>query len=198
LNAKRAPSAATQASPKAVGHPLRCAARQPGAAHGAGSRTRVFISHNAANTADARLLAVALVEQGSDIWFDEWHIRPEDSITAGIQAGLEMSNVFVLLWSQAAAKSHWVGAEISAYLHRRIEDQTLRIVPVRCDTTRLPTLVADYRGFDVKSPADFKRVATEIAGTRADLEIASILQRRLAAHGEQSRIVRAINSVSII
>jgi hypothetical protein len=56
----------------------------------------VFISHNSSDKDTARLLAVALVEQGVNVWFDEWAIRPGDSITGGIETGLSEADVFVL------------------------------------------------------------------------------------------------------
>ena len=40
---------------------------------------RIFISHNKADLITARAIALLLVEQGLDVWFDEWEIRPGDS-----------------------------------------------------------------------------------------------------------------------
>jgi hypothetical protein len=140
---------------------------------------QVFISHNSANKADARLLATSLVEQGVGVWLDEWRLRPGESITAGIESGLDSSNVFALIWSEAAARSNWVGTEVRAYLRRRVNDNSLRIVPIMCDDNALPTLVADYRGFTIKAPNDFKAIATAIAGTHSDHDVALILQQRL-------------------
>lgn len=37
---------------------------------------RAFISHNKADKATARLIAMSLIEHGEDVWFDEWEIRP--------------------------------------------------------------------------------------------------------------------------
>jgi len=140
---------------------------------------QVFISHNSTNKADARLLATALVEQGVGVWLDEWLIKPGESIIAGIESGLDSSDVLALLWSEAAAKSNWVGAELRAYVRRRIDNKSLRIVPIMCDATALPALVADFRGFTLRSPEDLKAIAAEIAGRPADHEMALLLQRRM-------------------
>lgn len=60
----------------------------------------VFVSHNKSDKATARLLASALVETGVNVWFDEWSLRPGDSIVGGIENGLAECDVFVLIWSQ--------------------------------------------------------------------------------------------------
>jgi hypothetical protein len=139
----------------------------------------VFISHNSRGKDSARLLAIALVEQGVNVWFDEWAIRPGDSITGGIETGLSEADVFVLVWSANAKKSNWVGTEVRAYLRRRVDDETLRIVPVMLDTTPLPTLVADYRGFSLDSGKTMDEIASEITGKPSDVEIARRLQEKL-------------------
>jgi len=140
---------------------------------------QLFLSHNSADKADARLLGSSLIERGIGVWLDEWAIRPGESIATGIESGLDTSQVLCLLWSAAAARSNWVGAEINAYLHRRMQDASLRIVPVMIEETPLPRLVADYRGFRINDPGDYQRVADELAGSPRDEEVAKLLQRRL-------------------
>lgn len=139
----------------------------------------VFISHNKEDKETARFLAVALVEQGANVWFDEWQLRPGDSITGGIEAGLSSTDVFVLIWSSDASLSKWVGTEVRAYLRRRVDDESLRIVPVMIDTTPLPTLVADYRGFFLDHTTSPNTIAFEITGRPPDVELARRLQNRL-------------------
>lgn len=139
---------------------------------------KVFISHNKADKICSRLLAIALVEQGIGVWFDEWDIRPGQSIIGGLSAGLDDSDVFMLVWSAHASKSNWVGTEIRAYLTRRVSDDSLRIIPILLDVTSLPVLVAEYRGF-VFSETTPEQIAMEVAGPNADQEIARILQNRL-------------------
>jgi hypothetical protein len=139
----------------------------------------VFISHNKADKEIARFLAVALVEQGENVWFDEWQLRPGDSITGGIEEGLSLSDVFLLVWSSSASCSKWVGTEIRAYLRRRVDDESLRIVPVLVDATPLPSLIADYRGFVLDETVSPDTIAFEITGKPSDIEIARRLQNRL-------------------
>ena len=65
-----------------------------------------FISHNKADKATARLLATALVETGVSVWFDEWNLRPGDSIVGGIEGGISQCDVFVISWSFKAQQSN--------------------------------------------------------------------------------------------
>lgn len=139
----------------------------------------VFISYNKADKFQARLLATALAEQGASVWFDAWEIRPGDSILGGIENGLAIADVFALLWSKNSAKSKWVGTELRAYLRRRIDDDSLRIIPLMLDKTPLPSLVADYRGFNLEDPKSFNEIVQEIVGFSPDTELAKVLQARL-------------------
>jgi hypothetical protein len=140
---------------------------------------KIFISHNKADKPYARSLATAFVQRGIDVWFDEWQMRPGDSIIGGIERGLSDADIFVLVWSVRAAESNWVGTEVRAYLRRRVDDGELRIVPVMMDETPLPTLVAEYLGFSGPDVTDVERVAERITGSPADREVARLLQNRL-------------------
>jgi hypothetical protein len=139
----------------------------------------VFVSHNTADKATARLLATALVESGVGVWFDEWNLRPGDSIVGGIENGLTQCDVFVLVWSASAQQSKWVGTELRAAMNRRVGDSSLRIIPVFADGTPLPTLVAEYKGFNLTTVPDLRRIAAEITGITDIRDIAQLLQRRL-------------------
>lgn len=140
---------------------------------------KAFICHNKTDKATARMIATTLVQQGVDVWFDEWEIRPGESITGGIEAGLTKTDCFVLVWSQFASHSNWVGTELRTYLRRRVDDQTLRIIPFILDKTSLPALVADYKGFKIDSSTSLESIAQEITGYPVDTQIAEVIQTRL-------------------
>jgi len=55
----------------------------------------VFLSHSAKDKAVVRPLAERLRQDGLKVWFDEWVLKPGDSIPAKIEAGLEHSRVLV-------------------------------------------------------------------------------------------------------
>ncbi len=139
----------------------------------------VFISHNKSDKATARLLASALAETGVNVWFDEWNLRPGDSIVGGIESGITDCDVFVLIWSENAKQSNWVGTEMRAAINRRVGDKALRLVPVLSDETPLPALIAEYKGFSLSSVPDLRQIAAEISGVTNIKDIAQMLQRRL-------------------
>ena len=140
---------------------------------------KVFISHNKADEPSARALAVLLIEQGVGVWFDEWEIGVGQSIVGGIEQGLGNSNVFMLLWSEQAQRSKWVGTELHAFLRRRVENDGLKIVPLMLDATPLPVLVADYRGFDLSSGTSLGQVVAALTGHPRNIEVAVLLQQKL-------------------
>lgn len=110
--------------------------------------TTVFLSHNSGDKAYARRLAGTLQLAGAQVWFDEWHVRPGDSIPGAINAALADFEVFVLLWSASAAASPWVANEVESAIASRIANPSRRIVPVVLDAAPLPPLVAHLRFVD--------------------------------------------------
>lgn len=140
---------------------------------------KTFISHNSADKDTARLLGATLVEQGVAVWFDEWQLRPGDSIVGGIEEGIAGCDVFLLLWSRHARKSNWVTAELRAMLVRRIASGDLRIIPLMLDKTPLPPLVADYKGFVLTRASQLGKIATEITGDKTVIQQSRRLQQLL-------------------
>jgi len=56
----------------------------------------VFLSHSAKDKAVVRALAERLRADGPKVWFDEWVLKPGDSIPAKIEEGLERSRAGAL------------------------------------------------------------------------------------------------------
>ena len=67
----------------------------------------VFLSHSSKDKVAVRPLAVRLLNDGVKVWFDEWVLKPGDSIPAKIEEGLERSRVLVLCMSANAFGSDW-------------------------------------------------------------------------------------------
>jgi hypothetical protein len=65
----------------------------------------IFFSYNSDDKEYVRKLAAALAVTGAHVWFDEWVIRPGDSIPGAIDQGLAGFTTFALVWSEAASKS---------------------------------------------------------------------------------------------
>ena len=71
----------------------------------------VFLSHSAKDQAVVRPLAERLRADGVKVWFDEWVLKPGDSIPARIEEWLERSRVLVLCRSAHAFGSDWAQLE---------------------------------------------------------------------------------------
>ena len=53
----------------------------------------IFLSHSSKDKAVVRDVAERLRRDGLKVWFDEWVLKPGDSIPAKIEEGLERSRV---------------------------------------------------------------------------------------------------------
>ena len=104
----------------------------------------VFISHSAKDKADARAVAERLKNHGLRVWFDEWEIRPGDSILAKIEDGLERSRVLVLCMSANAFGSDWAQLEAGTFRFRDPLNKERRFIPLRLDETPITGSLAQF------------------------------------------------------
>lgn len=125
----------------------------------------IFISHNSRDKALAARLANELSRHRASVWLDEWEIALGESIVENIESGLSDATTLVVIWSEHARGSKWVSTELRAYIRRRVDDSSLRIVPIMLDDTPLPTLVAEYRGHYLTAEDDVTSIAALLAGS---------------------------------
>ena len=80
------------------------------------------------------------------MWFDEWEIRPGDSIPAKIEAGLEHSRLLVLCMSAHAFGSDpgTPGLEFGTFRFRDPLNQDRRFVPLRLDDAPITGSLAQF------------------------------------------------------
>jgi hypothetical protein len=98
----------------------------------------VFLSHSAKDKAVVRPLAERLCKDGLKVWFDEWVLKPGDSIPAKIEEGLEHSSVLVLCMSANAFGSDWAQLEAGTCGRGNLPfraplNQERRFIPLRLD-----------------------------------------------------------------
>ena len=97
----------------------------------------VFLSHSSRDKAIVRPLAERLRQDGLRVWFDEWELRPGDSIPAKIEAGLEHSRVLVFCMSAQAFGSEWAQLESGTFRFRDPLNQQRRFIPLRLDDIQI-------------------------------------------------------------
>jgi len=93
----------------------------------------VFLSHSSKDKPVVRPVAERLRANGLRVWFDEWQIKPGDSIPAKIEDGLEHSRVLVLCMSAQAFGSDWAQLEAGTYRFRDPLNKQRRFIPLRLD-----------------------------------------------------------------
>lgn len=93
----------------------------------------VFLSHSAKDKAVVRGVAERLREDGVKVWFDEWVLKPGDSIPAKIEEGLERSRVLVLCMSANAFGADWAQLESGTFRFRDPLNKGRRFLPLRLD-----------------------------------------------------------------
>ncbi|MBI5385777.1 MAG: toll/interleukin-1 receptor domain-containing protein [Verrucomicrobia bacterium] len=96
----------------------------------------VFLCHSAKDKAVVRPLAERLRQDGLKLWFDEWVLKPGDSIPAKIEEGLEHSRVLVLCMSANAFGSDWAQLEAGTFRFRDPLNLGRRFILLRSTSLR--------------------------------------------------------------
>ena len=117
----------------------------------------VFLSYSAKDKAVVRALAERLRTDGIKVWFDEWMLRPGDSIPAKIEEGLEHSRVLVLGMSAHAFGSDWAQLESGTFRFRDPLNKQRRFLPLRLDDAPIRGSLAQFLYIDWRSSESRER-----------------------------------------
>ena len=104
----------------------------------------VFLSHSAKDKAVVRDVAERFRKDGVKVWFDEWMLKPGDSIPAKIEEGLERSRVLVLCMSANAFGSDWAQLESGTFRFRDPLNKERRFLPLRLDDAPIKGSLAQF------------------------------------------------------
>jgi hypothetical protein len=104
----------------------------------------VFLSHSSRDRAEVRDIAERLRADGVRVWFDEWEIRPGDSIPAKIEEGLECSRLLLLCMSATAFGSDWAQLEAGTFRFRDPLNKERRFIPLRLDDMPVKGSLAQF------------------------------------------------------
>ncbi len=104
----------------------------------------VFLSPSSKNKPVVRYIAERLKKDGVKVWFDEWEIKPGDSIPAKIEEGLEHSRVLVLCMSANAFGSDWAQLESGTFRFRDPLNKERRFLPLRLDDAPIKGSLAQF------------------------------------------------------
>ena len=104
----------------------------------------VFLSHSAKDKPVVRDVAERLRKDGLRVWFDEWVLKPGDSIPAKVEEGLERSRVLVLCMSAHAFGSDWAQLESGTFRFRDPLNKERRFLPLRLDDAPIKGSLAQF------------------------------------------------------
>lgn len=119
---------------------------------------KIFISHSNADKSWAREFAKRLSSTGADVWFDEFNIKPGDSIRESVEKGLRGSDMIVLLINDQSVGSSNFFFELGAAVG--MNKKIVPIVPEGFSVSKLPLSVQRRKYLIRKSP---KETAKELA-----------------------------------
>jgi hypothetical protein len=123
-------------------------------------KQRVFISHSARDADWARSFAQALKERGVRVWFDEFDVRPGESVRDALEDGLRGSDVLVALLDSESSSKPNLFFELGAAIG--LGKKVVPIVPKGLDPGALPIDVRLRRYLIRQTP---EQTAEELSNT---------------------------------
>jgi DNA-binding NtrC family response regulator/predicted Ser/Thr protein kinase len=117
---------------------------------------QTFISYSSHDKDFASRLCNDLTLYDVDVWFDDWSIRPGDSITKAIQEGLRISDFVLLLISVSAIESNWAEEELNSSLFSAVSTGKPKLVPLLIEQCDVPPLLRHRKYLDFTSASDYE------------------------------------------
>ncbi|MGW2539678.1 toll/interleukin-1 receptor domain-containing protein [Kitasatospora sp. NPDC001574] len=153
-----------------------------------------FLSHNHHDKPAVTPLASRLRMLGLEVWLDSWAIRPGDSIPDKVNEALGLADTALLFWSKNSAESRWVKNEWHTALTRRMNDDSVRIIPIVLDETPLPPLLQPIKYVSL-TDGDFDRAAREVTGIESSADFNQRVQEFVAASKMEFRYFLGVGSL---
>lgn len=146
----------------------------------------VFLSHSTVDKSMVRALAYRLKQDHLKVWFDEWVLKPGDSIPSKIEEGLDRSRVLVLCLSANAFGSDWAQLESGTYRFRDPLNRNRRFIPLRLDDTPIKGSLAQFLQINWTQPHQEQEYAKLLEACRArpdqDAPAAEQISEPLTSH----------------
>ena len=127
----------------------------------------VFLSHSSKDKDAVRAVAERLRSDGLRVWFDEWEMRPGDSVPKRIDDGLEQSRVLLFFMSANAFGSDWSRLESYTYLFRDPLNIKRRLIPLRLDEAPVRGALAQFLYIDWSSERSEREYARLLEACRS-------------------------------
>lgn len=121
--------------------------------------SKIFLSHSSGDKAlVVEKLAKMFRDNGTEVFYDEWSIKPADRLRDKISDAISECDFFVIVLSKRAIASNWVKHELDQAMILEIEGRGPKVIPIiygRVDISEIPL---DLRGFRwIKIPGNSGR-----------------------------------------
>ena len=118
------------------------------------SSRKLFLSYSHSDQPFVERIAMAMMANGQDVWFDKWEIGPGDSIVGKIfEEGLRDAAAFAVVLSKESVRSSWVREELSIAVVNRIQ-RTTRLIPILKEDVELPVALRALHWVDMRADFD--------------------------------------------
>ena len=107
---------------------------------------KVFISHSREDNEIVKKLEENLRRDGAEVWIDIAKIKAGDSFIKRMSEDLEWCDILILVWTESANISKYVGHEWENAL-----DMGKKIIPCLFDNTKRPPMLRSYVYFIFKN-----------------------------------------------
>lgn len=159
---------------------------------------KVFISHASEDKKRFVLeFASKLTENGVDVWYDDWEIRPGDSLIKKIfDEGLKSSDIIIIVLSENSLNKNkrWFKEELDSAAFKRIEEDT-KIIPIVIDKNVIvPTSIKHLKRIKISNLSDYITELEEIVSTIFEKE----LKPSIGNPPEYSKLIQPINGLTKI
>ena len=137
------------------------------------ARFDVFVSYNHHDSIFVRALVEKMTETGLRVWFDQWQLRPGDSIVRALRDAVDSASSFLVCIGQSGP-GEWMGRELTQILTRR-EQRNQQIIPVLLPDgipELMPPILLNYHFLDLRrglNDEDFDRLLSSLKRRRRNV-----------------------------
>jgi len=116
-----------------------------------------FMSYSSKDKTVAKQIATTLMERGIDIWFDDWEMKPGESLIEKISDAITGSSYLFVLLSKNSVTSNWVRQELRQAMTEEIYADKVKVVPIIIEKCEVPGFLKDklYVDFTDEQPRDY-------------------------------------------
>lgn len=112
-------------------------------------KIRIFISSSKYDSDYVKKISNNLKKYGYDVWHFEDRIKPGDSISDKINAGLKNSDIIMVFFSKYSLRSNWINSEINFAIERYYSGKS-NIIFLKLDEEELPLNIKDIPIIELK------------------------------------------------